>query len=984
MKTLFRIFVVLFVLLLTALAAGYLTLTNAGFQKRLVERKLPSGSSIETIHVTMNQLTMSGLVLMLEDGTRVEVGAVNTTFDPLSAVFDQTIKTGILQVQGVSVHLSEGEKAMGTDGLQTRLDEPSLELASVPASTTEASPYPVALLNDLGYSKWLFDIDGIEFDGVIHDGQGSQFIVHMNAPAIRPGASSNIDASLQLLTDKPLPSGLKAFDSAAQLNFKQKQSGGFESLQLEFKTSGTDRHGQHLISIQQQLELEVDEKAKMATLSVTFDADLPKPQVLAEELANFGALKVAGNAVVSTDGTAITLSAADLSISVSDVEVLTLDQTQSMSFGGAQGLSGDFLELSIADLPLEWLNPWFGPDLQLHSESSLSLGLSVVGTEDGAYMITFAEPVAFGPLTVTDGQGPLLENVAVVIAPELQWDGDQSFTYSLHSLSVADQYGPFIQGSSKGRIQLGAVRDVMNPFAGLQLQAALQVGLQELFQLPLLADRASIIGGQLALDVTIDDSADDPLLVSVELKELRARSLPSSTRDYTVGLGVAPTLNRGEWQIGADFLAGPASRPSTALGFSGVINGDHKPLTFSANISGPRVAQEDLSILVAACSPPEEAMMSFSRTSDHGASPQPSEPEGDLGPVAPAWAMLDGNASVQVDELRLESGLVVEAIVLEATVSEPRLRVDPFSAKIGEGAIVGSAAVLYASSRVKPYTLSTDIRLTDINPAMFVKQHQTPPVQGLFDGVFEMTGVGETLNAAVEDSAASLKVTGEEGILTAFELDNRKQVGLGLVGLLGQHLDRPGVSALSQTIPYFKDIIYDQFVFELTRGVDKRVLIPQLRLTGDSILLDASGSIGASGLSELIYQPLDLTVSLGAKGRLTDYLETLQLLQSTTSEDGYRRWNQDVHIAGSLDDPNTGELMDILNAAAKSAFSKPKNQTRPPEEVDPNSRLLGEFVPQEEAATELVPDAPKKQSKDERRREDIEMGLDLLNSLLGN
>ncbi len=222
--------------------------------------------------------------------------------------------------------------------------------------------------------------------------------------------------------------------------------------------------------------------------------------------------------------------------------------------------------------------------------------------------------------------------------------------------------------------------------------------------------------------------------------------------------------------------------------------------------------------------------------------------------------------------------------------------------------------------------------------------------------------------------------------MTAFEMDERQQLGLGLAGLLGQSLDRPGIAALSRTIPYFKDILFDSFVFELTRGADKRVLIPQLRLMGDSILIDASGSVAPSGLSEIMDQPLNLTLSLGAKGRLTESLETLDLLQPSTAEDGFRRWNKDIQITGSLADPDTGELMDILNDAAKGAFSTSNKRESVPAETDPSQQLSTELVPQADGTggTAAEPEAPQKKSKQERRRDDIETGLDLINSFFGN
>ena len=193
------------------------------------------------------------------------------------------------------------------------------------------------------------------------------------------------------------------------------------------------------------------------------------------------------------------------------------------------------------------------------------------------------------------------------------------------------------------------------------------------------------------------------------------------------------------------------------------------------------------------------------------------------------------------------------------------------------------------------------------------------------------------------------------------------------------------MTALSKTIPYFKDIRFDHFALELTRGADKRVLIPQLKLTGDSLLIDASGSVAASRWSELMDQPLDLALSLGAKGRLTDYLETLQLLQPTAAEDGFRRWNQDVQLTGSLADPNTDALMDILNTAARSALTKPQ-QSAPVPAAPESNKLPAELAPPLEGTPEQQPEAPKtkKQTKEERRRDDVEMGLDILNSLLGN
>ena len=993
MKTFFRIAVILFLLVLVVLAGTYLTLTNAGFQKGLVERQLPAGSSIESIHVTASKVTLTGLVWILENGTRVQIESLYTPFKPLAAVFDQTIKAGLVQVEGLRVDLPAVVEPNASSLASTDSDDdpPPTDLPDTLSLEESHTANPIEWLIAMGDFEWLFDIDGIDIEGVIYDGSAAQYTLRVDSAAIRPGQASQIEVSLQLLADAPLPSGLKAIDASVAFSFKQQANGGFESLQLETNLVGDDVLGRRAVFVRQALDMVVDDTQGDATVSLRFDADLTKPQVFVPNLAPLGALAVSGNAVASIDGERVTLSVGDLVVSAAGAELVAMNLKRSIVLSDQQEMSGEWLEASITAFQLEWLNPWLSNGLQIHSQTPVSLMLSIAGTESGGITIAAVEPLQLGPLAVSESGVPLLEEITVRVSPEFQLNADQSLAYALNSLSVADQYGAFIQGSASGLIQLEAPRGAANPFAGLQAQAKLQIGLQELSQLPMFAGSASIFSGQLALDLNVDGFADEPLELQAKIQGLRARSIPSTFKNYNVTLHLNKIKNTKEWRMDANLLAGAVSRPSTSLQLAATLDSDSKPLRFSADLSGPLVNQEDITVLAAALSPREEATPkpSLSGEARRGALKLPSSPRSKAvetsSLVPPAWAVLNGDVVVKINEFRLEAGQVIEAITLQADVSEPRLIVDPISAKIGGGEIKGNGTVEYAFSELKPYSLTADFHCTDVNPAVFVKRHQTPPVQGQFDGAFEMIGFGATLKAAIEDSTATLKVTSEQGVLTAFELDERRQLGLGLAGLLGQSLDRPGIAALSQTIPYFKEIRFNDFAFELTRGADKRVLVPQLRLEGESILIDASGSVGASRLDDVLDQPLDLTLSLSAKGRLTEYLDILDLLQPTVGEDGFRRWKQDIDITGTLTDPDSGALMDILNDAAKGAFSKPSKREQRTQETAPDDSLPAALLPQgdtPQAAIEL--EEPQEKSKEQRRRDEIEMGLDLINSFFGN
>jgi hypothetical protein len=150
---------------------------------------------------------------------------------------------------------------------------------------------------------------------------------------------------------------------------------------------------------------------------------------------------------------------------------------------------------------------------------------------------------------------------------------------------------------------------------------------------------------------------------------------------------------------------------------------------------------------------------------------------------------------------------------------------------------------------------------------------------------------------------------------------------------------------------------------------------------GDNLSISGQGIIASANLGELLEQPLDLTLRLGAKGRLIDYLETLKLLGTKTSEDGFRNWNQDIKIGGSLGAPDTSALKELLNNSARRALDKPEKREAAATPTLPVED--GKVPATQNKASEQAPLEDKKKTKEEALRDDIEMGLELLNSIFG-
>ena len=981
MKTLIRIFLVLFVLVVIAACAGYYIVTRPAFQKKLVEGQLPAGSSIKFVQITTGSIELTDLKLLLADGTTAKLDSLRSDFSPFAAIFDDTIELRGLKVDGLLVKLPEATTATATGDLPTTGGTPASGSAPTEASSpaTKESSSPTDALYALGDIGLLFDLDSIDLNGALIDASRNRYTFDLNSNRVAPGTETTMEATFKLESKQALQGGLKDFNADARVIFTQKQSGGFEQLRIESLTSGSDVNGGALLSISQTLELSINGFEKSAEIALSFNADLPHPEVFAPELIALQGLSLQGELKGSAEGNALTLQTADLDAASNGTQVVSIKLKQSLTLGAEQKFAGELMQVNLINLPLAWLNPWLGNGMVL-SGAPLSAQIALSGESSGALEVKTLAPLQFGPFSLSQNQQPLLQEVTVRMNPVIRVEADQTLRYDLGDFQFLDKYGTIISGTVSGSKSEG---EDASPLAGLQTKAKLDIGLAELLQQPALADMGSVLAGQAKVELDVDGAAEYPAKLQAVITGLRARDLPGSRQDYRLAAQLKQT-DSGGYALGSNFQAGSESRPSTSIQVAGQVHPEKQPMPFKVNLTGPRVLQSDIDLLMAALKS-EEAAGSAStasaptpRVGNTPARPAPRSAE----PVTerPPWADLDGEVAIKIDALTLQSGQVISGVNAQAKISEALLTVKDIAATFEGGGLSGNTQVAFDSNVNRAYKVASALSFKNVDPSIFSKKSSGSfPVNGLFDGNFNLTGSGATLEQALEDSNADLLITGRNGLLTAFELDDRSQLGLLGAGILGQSLNRPGITALAQAVPYFKDMKFDTFTLELVRSQDKRVRIPELSLIGDNLRISGQGFIAASSFSEVLDQPLDLTLGLGAKGRLIDHLDTLQLLGSETGEDGFRRWNKDIKIGGTLGASDTSALKDLLNDAARRALDKPsKPKPSPPAEG-------GLILPGQNTGDETLetPTEPKKKTKEEKRRDDIDMGIDLFNSVFG-
>lgn len=974
MKTFFKILLTLSLLVILLLATAYFIVTRPGVQQRIVEAQLPEGSTLEHVQVTPSKLVLRGVDIRSPDGSRFQVARIESGFSPWAAIFGQTIRLSGLDVEALVVQLPKRPVVAATSTTTDSTSgghpvDPNVAKSEQPADSTAPAGDPADALYALGQLEWLFDIDSINVEGLIVDAYENRYAFDIVSGPIAPGLDTELQASLELESKEALEGGLQNFASEVRLQFKQNTTGGFESLSVDSNTSGSNAAGASLLSAAQTLSLQVDASGKSAQLTFTTNVDLPHPGVFLPELSAMQGLVLQAELAAVAQGSALTISQANLDLTAGGQSIAAVNLEQALTLGAEQQFVGRLMTVDLMNLPLAWINPWLGEGLEL-TGAPFAAQFLLQGTRDGALEMQTRQAVEWGPFSLTQAGQLLLENMTLRVNPIVRVESDQTVHYDLREFQLADRYGAFVAGTVQGHKKPAAPDALL---AGLQTEATLEIGLAELLQQPALKGKAGVLAGQAKVRLTLDETAAVPARVQASVDGLRAREQPGSRQDYRL----AAQLKRSggaAYSLGMNLQAGLESRPSTSVQLGGQVQPDRSPLPFQLDLTSPAILQRDLEILLAALSPQESATAPAMVAPGGKALPAAPGAAGQAPAAAtvvrPPWADLDGSASLKIDQLTLNSGQVIRAISAQADVSEALLAVRQIQARLQDAQLTGRAQVDYDAEGSNPYTVTSQFNFENVDPAVFSqKPSGSFPVRGRFNGNFNLDGNGPTLPGALENSEAALLLTGREGVLTAFELDNRSQLGLLGAGLLGQQLDRPGITAMAQAVPYFKDMRFENFTLNLTRGRDKVVRIPELTFLGDNLRIEGQGLIAASRLDAVLDQPLQLSLALGAKGRLVDYLATLQLLGPQTGPDGFRDWKRKIDIGGTLGDPDTSALEEMLSDAARRAIRGSSPQAA-------NSKA--------DEAGSAGNQAPAEKTKPERRRDEIDVGLELLNSVLRN
>ena len=526
MKWFLRFFVGALVVLLLLAGGAYFWVTRPAFQKRMLERNLPEGSTVERVRVRAGSLSLTGLNIPLPDGGRVTVAEMAHTFELWPALTDRTVALGPVTVRGVEITLPEGgvEEAVAAEPAKDRPRQAPKTGPKEKAAEVAPPKDPAAVLHALGDLDWRFKLAGLDVHGVVRaPASGARFTFSLRSDGFAPGGEGAVEARADLAPGVPVRGDLRDFRGRVRLRFRQKADGGFEAVRLESEIAAADATGGEVVSGRQTFALAAP-SPDTAELDLDFDLEVTEPGRFAPGLSALAPLRVRGGAAGRSADGGFQVERAQASVAGGGRDLLSAELRQPLTLGAEQRFTGELLRLALTDFPVGWLNPWLPGDVALEG-APLSLRATVSGTDGGGIEAALEAPLEAGPFTVRRDGALLLP-----VDPVVRVGADGSAEVSLEGLAVRDRYGPVVTGTAGASVPAGAGGAPVPD--GLAADADFRIELQPLFDQPALAPHASPMGGTLSFRLRADGGENYPLRIDGALRGLRARDNPGATRDY--------------------------------------------------------------------------------------------------------------------------------------------------------------------------------------------------------------------------------------------------------------------------------------------------------------------------------------------------------------------------------------------------------------------------------------------------------------------
>jgi len=270
-------------------------------------------------------------------------------------------------------------------------------------------------------------------------------------------------------------------------------------------------------------------------------------------------------------------------------------------------------------------------------------------------------------------------------------------------------------------------------------------------------------------------------------------------------------------------------------------------------------------------------------------------------------------------------------------INPARITLQKLEASFGEKSQLNANADIRFAAGSQPYQLTGDFKVTEFDTGKLFKAIEPakqPTVEGLFNISGHFAGAGETLDRTMTHTQGQFDLSSRQGVFRGLQRTSGKismtskavEIGASVLGsLVGSEKATKAAEKMAGQA-YFVDQLaqslgelnYDQLNVRLVRDESLNLKLEDVGLISPEIRLLGKGTVTYVAGKPLLEQPMAVSLSLAARGKIEQLLAKLRLLDGSRDEVGYARTKETVTIGGSLAKPDPTAFFTRI-ATAKAA-----------------------------------------------------------------
>lgn len=600
---------------------------------------------------------------------------------------------------------------------------------------------------------------------------------------------------------------------------------------------------------------------------------------------------------------------------------------RTLQITGATGQETTLARLELGRLPLGEM-PLVQAKFPLRGE--LAPAEFVLSATNARLFLKPSGPVRLSGLTLPVGGRPILEGVVVEILPSGEFAGLADWKFTSGATTMRNAAGTLL--TTVG------IEASTRPGEGLRALSTFNFDLAALGSQPGLASLSALVAGRASGEVRAAlNSTGLQVEARSTLNGLVARegNQPLPVANLSVRLVRTP---EGRWTLEAPLLLDRSGQRSDLRLTAEAVQGSDG-LKFDAKLAGEYLELADVAGLGGLL----QALASPAESSPAPATPATTVSARATADVRPFWAGVSGALSVEVKTVARGADWQVSGLGGRVLVEPTRLALPQLEATINGKGRFGARAEMQFSPGAQPYRLAGEFSLTEFDLGALLKAlepDRPPTIEGVFVVAGTFTGQGANLDHTVERTRGQFQFTSRQGVFRGLRRTSDKvsvaskavELGAALGSLFGSNKVKEAAEKVAgqtyqvdQLAQALAELPFDQLLIRLNRDDRLNIQLQEFNLLSPEVRLTGRGTVTHVEDRPILQQPLNVTYTLAARGKVEQTLGRLQVLDGTKDELGYARMKDPGTIGGTLSRPDPTALFVKLAEAKLGEYFTPRN-----------------------------------------------------------